>query len=197
MNCYACENPALHRCSRCGNAYCVEHGTNLCASCLDPLNAAPSRSTFRLALMGLLGGSVLALWLLVRPPGVPGEGAPIIRNEPSSTPALTPQGGGGDASATSQPSTTIPAQGTPVATATPGETAAGDPTAAPTEAPTAVPTEAPTEAPAGPIEYLVVDGDTWNGIAGFYGIDGETLAAFNGRTLDDFLQIDEVILIPQ
>lgn len=197
MNCYACDREAEQRCPRCGNAYCPDHGSTLCANCLDPLNAAPSRSAFRLALVGLLGGSVLALWLLVRPPGVPGEGATTVRNDPSATPALTPQGAGGDASATTLPSVTIPAGETPAATTTPAATPAGEATPAPTEAPTAEPTEAPTEAPAGPIEYTVQDGDTWNGIADAFGLDAASLAEFNGRVLDDFLQIGELISIPQ
>jgi LysM repeat protein len=53
----------------------------------------------------------------------------------------------------------------------------------------------PTEA--GPIEYTVVEGDTWYGIAEAYGVDAENLAAVNGLTLDDFLQPGDVIVIPQ
>ncbi len=177
MTCYSCDRPATQRCSRCGNDYCDEHGGELCARCLDPLNAAPSSGVFRLALGGLLVGSVLALWLLVRPPSVPGESSDIIRIDPSATPALTPQGNG-------QPSspTATPAPGTPTAT----------PTAAPTEAPTAAPTQPP-----GQLEYTVVEGDTWNGIAEAFGVDAADLAAVNGQTLDYVLQPGDVLVIPQ
>lgn len=62
---------------------------------------------------------------------------------------------------------------------------------------TTAPTATPTEAPAGPISYTVQEGDTWFGIAEAYGVDASALVSFNGLTLDDFLQIDQTILIPQ
>ena len=43
----------------------------------------------------------------------------------------------------------------------------------------------------------MVDGDSWLGLAEFFGVDAEELAAFNGKTIDDFLPIGEIILIPQ
>lgn len=178
MQCFACENEATQRCDRCSNLYCDDHGDSLCAVCLDPMRAAPSRSLYRIALFGLFGGAVLALWLMVRPPSVPGE-EPSVINEPTRTPALTPGGG----------------------SATPGPTGAGTPTAAPTEVPsitpepTPEPTAAPTPTP-GPTEYTVVEGDTWFGIAEAFGVDGFTLAQYNGRALDDVLHAGETLLIP-
>src|SRR5574341_207807 len=171
MECYACDQEATQNCSRCGNAYCPQHGNEqgLCASCLDPVNAAPSSATYRLALFALLGFSVLALWLIVRPPSLPGESSGAIR--PLPTTEATP---------------------TPPVLATPEETPAGD-----TPAPSAEPTPAPTEPPAGPIEYTVVDGDTWYGIADAFGVDAEQLAAYNGYTLEDFINPGQVLLIPQ
>jgi LysM repeat protein len=68
-----------------------------------------------------------------------------------------------------------------------------------TPAPTPAPTEAPPPAetpPPGPTTYVVQEGDTWFAIASAYGVDPEALAATNGRTLDDFLQIGETIVIP-
>ena len=59
------------------------------------------------------------------------------------------------------------------------------------------PTTEPTEEPPAPIEYTVVEGDTWLGIAGAYGVDAESLAAYNGLTLDYLLQPGEVLTIPQ
>ena len=73
MDCYACDQESTQRCSRCGNPYCRGHGDDLCADCLDPVSAAPSSAVFRASLLGLLIASVLALWLLVRPPSLPGE----------------------------------------------------------------------------------------------------------------------------
>jgi len=155
MDCYLFDNEASQRCPRCGNPYCGDHGEDLCADCLNPVNAAPSGAFFRTSLLALLLGSVLALWLLVRPPGLPGDSSGVVIPEASP-----------------QPTT---------------------PTASPT--PTAVPT--PTAEPPAPIEYTVVDGDTWYGIAEAYGIDAESLAAANGLTLDDFLQPGQVLTIPQ
>lgn len=131
------------------------------------MNAAPSAVAFRVSLLGLLVGSVLALWLLVRPPGLPGE----------SSEALIPP----------------PQEGSePVepGAATPTPTAAGA-VASP------APTSAPTPAPEGPVTYTVVEDDTWFGIAQAFGVDPEALAAANGRTLEDFLQIGEELIIPQ
>ena len=175
MSCYSCEREDTQRCSRCGNDYCADHGAALCAACLDPLNATPSTSAFRIALGGLLVGSVLALWLIIRPPSVPGETSDIIQSDPSATPALTPQGSG-------SPSTTTPVPAT--------ATAAPTPTAVPV---TAVPTDVPPE----PIEYVVQEGDTWNSIAAAYGYDAATLASINGFDLEHVLHPGDVLVIPQ
>lgn len=175
MSCYSCEREDTLRCSRCGNNYCADHGSTLCAFCLDPLNATPSTSAFKIALGGLLVGSVLALWLIIRPPSVPGETSDLIQSDPSATPALTPQGSGSPATATPVPAATTPPP-------------------APTEAP---PTAAPTAAPVEPIEYIVQEGDTWNSIAAAYGYDATTLASVNGFDLGHVLQPGDVLVIPQ
>jgi LysM repeat protein len=121
---------------------------------------------------------VLALWLLIRPPSVPGDEGTVIRPQP--TPQVTPAGTRG------------PTQ-RPGVTATPGPSGEASPTPGGTGGPTGTP--APTEA--GPIEYTVQDGDTWFGIAEAFGVDAENLAAVNGLTLDDFLQPGDVLVIPQ
>ncbi|HVP04896.1 MAG TPA: LysM domain-containing protein [Dehalococcoidia bacterium] len=180
MQCFACENEAIARCGRCGNPFCADHGDDLCAVCADPMQAAPSRSLYRVALFGLFGGAVLALWLMVRPPSVPGEEASVV-TQPTETPALTPAG-----------ATTAPAE----PTATGGEpTVTPLPTEVPTQAATATPTPPPTPTP-GPTEYVVQDGDTWFGVAEAFGVDGFTLAEYNGRTLDEYLHPGETLLIP-
>ncbi len=43
---------------------------------------------------------------------------------------------------------------------------------------------------------MVVEGDTWFGIAEAFGVDAFTLAQFNGQTLEDILNTGEVLLIP-
>jgi hypothetical protein len=179
MHCFACEKDATQRCDRCSNLYCDDHGDSLCAACLDPMRAVPSRGLYRAALFGLFGGAVLALWLMVQPPSVPGEESVVI-NEPTTTPALTPGAGG-------------------VGTRTPGPTGGGTPTEEATSTPDATgeptATEAPTPAP-GPAEYVVVEGDTWFGVAEAFGVDAFALAELNGRTLEDVLSIGETLLIP-
>ena len=165
MDCYLCDQEATQRCPRCGNPYCSDHGEDVCADCLNPLNAAPSGTFFRASLFALLLGSVLALWLLIRPPGLPGESSGVIVPEPS--PISSPE---------------------PI---TP------EPPLTPTAEPTPTPTPEPTPEPEGPLEYTVVEGDTWFGLAEFFGVDAESLAAFNGYTLDDFFQPGDVLIIPQ
>ncbi len=183
MDCYLCDQEATQRCPRCGNPYCSDHGEDLCADCLNPINAAPSGTFFRASLFALLLGSVLALWLLIRPPGLPGESSGVIVPEPS--PIASPE------PITPEPPLTPTAEPTP--TPTP------EPTPKPTPKPTPEPTPEPTPAPEpeGPLEYTVVEGDTWFGLAEFFGVDAESLAAVNGYTLDDFLQTGDVLIIPQ
>lgn len=105
MECYACDREAIGRCERCGNPFCAEHGEgDLCQACLNPANVLPSSTTFRGSLLVLLLGSVLALWLLVRPPDLPGgavsnleplptqqiEFTPVPRTSPVPSPTPTP-----------------------------------------------------------------------------------------------------------
>ncbi len=177
MDCYACDQEATERCPRCGNPYCGDHGEDpsagsgqaLCADCLNPVKAAPSGTVFRVSLLTLLLGSVLALWLLVRPPGLPGESSEVI------VPATSP----------------VPVTPSPVPTATPVADATAEPTA--------TPTPEPTPTPEGPIEYTVEDGDTLYGIAEFFGVTFEDLLAINGLTEEDapFIQPGDLLAIPQ
>src|SRR3990170_2500778 len=152
MDCYACDQEATQRCSRCGNPYCRDHGDDpssssgqaLCAGCLDPVNAAPSATVFRASVFALLVASVLALWLLIRPPSLPGESSEVSQPRPSpiSTPLLP----------------------------SPGAT----PTRGPAASPTPQPSPSPSATPQ-PSEYIVVEGDTLYGIAEAYGVSAEDL----------------------
>lgn len=183
MECYACDREAPHRCPRCANPYCEEHGDNLCAACLDPAGVTPSRTVFRVSLFGLLATSVLALWLLVRPPALPNESPGLLLPQPSPEPAVT----------ASPTPAALPSEETPELpspTASPAQT----PTPEPTPEPAPQPTPEPTPAF---IEYVVEEGDTWFGIAELFGVDAEQLAAFNGLTLDDVLHPGDVLAIPQ
>lgn len=179
MECYACDQEATQRCDRCGNAYCPDHGDDpavavgqaYCADCLDPVNATPSGVVFRASLIGLFIASVVALWLLVRPPSLPGESSGAIQPLPVASPPAP------------SPSPSSPAPGaSPEATAAPQET----------PAPTAEP------APAA-IQYTIQDGDTISSIAAANGISYLDLLEFNGLTEDEatLLNPGDVISIPQ
>ena len=185
MRCYACERQDTSPCPRCGKDYCPDHGADLCSACLDPVIAAPSSSTFRIALFALLGASVLALWLLVRPPGLPGDNGGVVQ-EPDVTsdftPGLTP-----DTGESPTPTATASPDGSPGPTVT---LIPDDQTPAPTPEPTVTPTPAP-------VEHVVVTGDTWNGLAAQYEVDPETLASTNGYSLADVLPLGITLIIPQ
>ena len=181
MECYACDQEAIERCSRCGNAYCADHGADpavsggqaFCADCLDPANATPSGMAFRASLLGLFVASVLALWLLIRPPSLPGESSGAVRPLPTASSAA------------------LPTESTP-----------SSPTSGPSAEPTPVPeaTPEPTAEPAAtPIQYTIQDGDTISGIAAQYGISYLDLLAYNGLTEEEaaVLQPGDVISIPQ
>ncbi|HEY5640577.1 MAG TPA: LysM peptidoglycan-binding domain-containing protein [Dehalococcoidia bacterium] len=187
MRCYACERQDTSPCPRCGKNYCPDHGADLCSACLDPVVAAPSSSAFRVALFALLGASVLALWLLVRPPGLPGDNGGVVQQPdgtPDFTPGLTPDTG-------ESPTPTASATGSPGASPRPSVTLIPDDfTPAPTQKPTVTPTPAP-------IEHVVVTGDTWNGLAEQFGVDAAVLAEFNGYSVADVLPLGITLIIPQ
>jgi LysM repeat protein len=183
MECYACDQEAIERCSRCSNLFCSAHGSvaetagtqPFCAECLDPVNATPSGVVFRTSLFGLLIASVFALWLLIRPPSLPGETSSAVRPLPIVSPTAAPE----------------------ITSPTRGDTATPMPEQSPpiTEAPPA-PTEAP---PAGPIQYTIQDGDTISSIAAANGISYLDLLEFNGLSEEDatLLNPGDVISIPQ
>ena len=183
MRCYACERQDTSPCTRCGKNYCPDHGADLCSSCLDPVVAAPSSAAFRIALFALLGVSVLALWLLVRPPSLPGDGGGVVL-EPDATPDFTP-GLTRDTGETRTPTGSAGGGPQPTVTRSPDDQ---------TPAPTPVPTVTPTPAP---IEHLVVSGDTWSGVAEQYDVDAETLASSNGYSVDEVLPLGVTLIIPR
>ena len=189
MHCYACDRDATRHCSRCGKPYCPDHGLDpvsgtrpLCDECLDPVNATPSSAVFRASVFALLVASVVALWLLVRPPSLPGEGSAVVQPGATLAPVFTPSG-------TKPVPSSFPPTVAP--TAAPGATAAATPPP-PLEA-----TAAPETAPPAPGEYTVQDGDTLSGIAAAYGITVEDLMAVNGLTEEDLIHAGDVLSIPE
>jgi LysM repeat protein len=190
MTCYVCGKEATRRCPRCAKPYCEEHGGELCAACQDPASAIPSGTVFRGSLVALLIASILALWLLIQPPGLPGgePGGEAVLPLPTITPS---------------PRATTPAPASPTATpqATPTQTATATPTATVTASPTPQatpsPTPPPTPQPPPFNEYLVQPGDTLSSIAQRFGTTVDELVRINGLSSQDvIIDVGQKLLVP-
>jgi LysM repeat protein len=200
MSCYACGRDAIHRCPRCAKPYCDEHGAELCAACQNPSSAVPSGALFRGSLLALLVASVLALWLLIQPPGVSDEetgaqaGQPSVTRTPvalattalAPSPSVTPTGTP-KVTPTGTPGTSPTPGGTPEATPTPSAT----PEVTPTPAPSPTPEPSPFE------EYAVQPGDTLSSIAQRFGTTADELARINGLTDPNALSVGQKLQVPR
>jgi hypothetical protein len=194
MNCFSCDAPAVNACKRCSKTYCAEHGSDTyCADCLQPASAMPSFNLYRGALLVMLIGTAVAIFLLIRPPGETDSAPPVVVGR--STPTVTPVGGAEatqPAAASGTPGTPPQSDGTAAAaTSTPG----GQATASPTVDPDEVAFR----------EYVVVEGDTLFGIAEqTIGPDDdivlyvEAIANLNGWTVDtaELVPGDTILLPP-
>ena len=79
MNCYACDHPAINACKRCAKPYCEDHGNaRYCSECLQPASALPSFRLYNGALLAMLAGTALAVYLILRPPGESSGSSPVI-----------------------------------------------------------------------------------------------------------------------
>jgi LysM repeat protein len=195
MTCYVCGKEATRRCPRCAKPYCEEHGGELCAACQDPASAIPSGTVFRGSLLALLVASILALWLLIQPPGLPGEesGGEAVLPLPTTTPsprATTPARASPTATPSATPTQTATATAT--VTATPTATAAASATPPGTPSPVSTPTPQPSPFS----EYLVQAGDTLSSIAGKFGTTADELARINGITDPNTLDVGQKLLVP-
>lgn len=119
MTCFACENTPTQQCPRCGRPYCDEHGEDVCDSCLQPASGLPSFTLYRGSLLALLIGTILAVWLLIQPPG--GE-----TNTAQTGTILTPTPEISE-EATPDPDATLVLGGSPITGATPGAGTEGTP----------------------------------------------------------------------
>ncbi|MBI2724312.1 MAG: LysM peptidoglycan-binding domain-containing protein [Chloroflexi bacterium] len=192
MDCYSCDQPATNACKRCSKPYCEAHGNAaFCSECLHPASAMPSFNLYRGALLTMLVGTALAVFLILRPPAESKGAAPVIVGR--STPTAT---NGGQAQAT------VPAR-TPAASTTADATAetTGTPQAGETTTPGA--TVSATQSPFG--EHVVVEGDTLFGIAQANLTPGDNIDAFtraiatlNGIDINNpVLNIGQTILLPK
>lgn len=137
MDCYACANPAINACKRCSNSYCEDHGNaTYCANCLRPASAVPSSNLYFGALLLMLIGTALAVYLIIRPPGETSDAASVAVGRATAAPTVAGGGSEPTAAATPRPSPTASAPS---------------------------PTVAPTESPY--ITYVVQEGDTLFSIA--------------------------------
>jgi hypothetical protein len=178
MVCYACEQPAAIACKRCAKPYCEDHGNQqYCSDCLHPASALPSFNLYRGALLTMLVGTALAVFLLVRPPGDTKGAVPVVVG--ASSPTATPEGGSDET-----PDTSVQ---TPRPTSTPS---------------TPTPAPSPTASPF--VEYVVQDGDSLFSIAEANVPAGDDLTAYveaianlNDIDVNDpVLTVGETILLP-
>ncbi len=162
MNCYSCDQPAVNACKRCAKPYCEDHGNaTYCAACLQPSSALPSFNLYRGALLVMLIGTAVAVFLLVRPPGETKGAPPVVVGKTTATPS------GGTQQPTAAPKTpqsTVDATSpTPDPSGTPGgdETPAGTPGTTPN--PEQTPGATATESLFG--THVIESGDTLFDIA--------------------------------
>jgi LysM repeat protein len=174
--CHYCGEPAQEECPTCGRLYCAEHGEDVCLRCLAPESAMPSALAYRGSLVALAAGSVVAVFLLLRPPESKSSGD-IIRTLATSTPVTQP-----------------------TATATPPRTqGAGTPSTVRTASPTTVgtsPSPAVSPSPAAERTYTVKGGDTLSAIAAQFGVTVDEILALNPGITPELLRVGTELKIP-
>ena len=102
--CQFCDAPATATCPRCGTVYCPAHGRVACDVCSDPASGLPSPLVFRTAVGVFAAGMLLALYLLIAPPRLPGERAPLDSALPAGATSAPTDAGA------ARPATPPPAQ---------------------------------------------------------------------------------------
>lgn len=166
----------MNACKRCAQPYCGDHGNaQYCADCLRPASALPSFNLYRGALLTMLVGTAVAVFLLVRPPGETNSASPIFVGR------AVPTESDGDATPSVQAET-------PRATSTPS---------------TPTPEPSPTESPFA--EYIVQEGDSLFSIADANlpaGDDpvsfAEAIANLNGLDIDEpLINAGDTLLLPR
>ena len=165
--CQFCDAPATAACPRCGTLYCGAHGGAACDACSEPASGLPSPLVLRAAVGVLLVGVILALWLLIAPPRLPGEQAPAAGPDTVPAPARAPTAPDSSPEAAPQPT----AAGTSAVAGTP---------------PPATPTAT---------KHVVKSGDTLGGIAAQYSTTIDALRAANPGINEATLQIGQEIVI--
>lgn len=172
--CHYCPNEAEAECPTCGRLYCAEHGDDVCLRCLSPESAVPSPLIYRGSVLALGIASLVAVFLIVRPPESDSRSAaPLVVG--TSTP-----GAASTATPTRPPSVTATRSVTPTAAAS-----------ATPEPPT--PAANPTPAVR---THTVAPNQTLSEIAGLYGTTVAALHAANPGITPETLQVGAVLTIP-
>jgi hypothetical protein len=201
MKCYKCANDATSECRRCGRLYCSEHGDEFCAECLKPSGALPSFLLYRGSLLALLLGTVVALFLLLKPPQEAGQSSikVVVPTATTVSEATSVPGGAPTGAAQATPAGT-PAS-SPSGSATPAET----PAETPAVTPAGGATPGPQTATPSTNQYTVQEGDTLYGIAAQFQPAGEALGDYANRLAeangidpsDPLLRPGQVLTIPK
>lgn len=139
----------------------------------QPPSPTPSVYLYRGALLALAIGSLIAVYLVLRPPETDSV-QQVVSNVATSTPAIAE-----------------------TATATPlGQTATPTATALPATPTPAGPTDTPTPEPGTPIQYEIESGDFLSTIAVDFGTTVDAILALNPDLDPDLLTVGQVILVP-
>ena len=177
-NCHYCDRRAEAECATCGRFYCGEHGDDVCLRCLAPESAAPAAATYRGSVVALVIASLVAVFVLVRPPESKSTNdfARPLATATSATGATATPTKQGQATATRNAGqvTTVQPSGTPVAS----PSAAVSPTAAAAKT------------------YTVKAGETLGGIATANGTTVEAILALNPGVTPETLPIGAVLKLP-
>lgn len=176
-NCHYCDREGESECPTCGRLYCEEHGDDLCLRCMAPESATPSAAVYRGSVVALVVASLVAVFLLVRPPESKSSADParILATATSAT---------GATATPTRPGSTPTRASSVVTIATPG----GSPAAG-----TAVATS-PTAA--AKKTYTVRAGDTLSGIASENGTTVDAILALNPGLTPQALAIGALITLP-
>lgn len=188
----------MNACKRCAKPYCEDHGNAAyCAACLQPASALPSFNLYRGALLVMLIGTAVAVFLLVRPPGESNSSPPVVVGKTTATPASgTPPP---TVAARTPQSTVESTSTTPGATGTPD----GSETAVSTPDRTRTPSASGTASPFG--QHVIEAGDTLFDIAKANLPPGDdpvsfakAIANLNGLDYDaPILTIGKTLLLPK
>lgn len=182
-NCHYCDRRAEAECSTCGRFYCGEHGDDVCLRCMAPESAAPAAAVYRGAVVALALASLVAIFLLVRPPESKGT-------NDVARPLATATSATGATATPTKPGQATPTRGAVQATPTPQP--AGTPGASPTAGGTAVASPTGTA----PKTYTVKAGDNLGAIAVANGTTVEAILALNPGVTPETLQIGAVLKLP-